>query len=135
MKDVQQTKRPVRKLYSKPVLLLLLVVIFLMAKATWGVYLKEKESRQNVAIVQSELAGLQKRQALLKDETEKLNSEEGVEEAIRKKFQVSKEGESVLVVVDKPLPQSVTEENKNFFSKMWDSVSGIFKKKSDQAVQ
>jgi cell division protein FtsB len=104
------------------------VMIVLLARGTWGVYKKEEESRSNIARVQVELQSLKDRRAVLVNETGKLATEEGVEAALREKYQVSKQGESVLVVVDKPLPPSVTEENNTFFSKMWKSMSGIFKK-------
>ncbi len=128
MKNAQS----IRKLYSKPFLIILLIIIILLIKGTWGVYLKEQESRGNAAMVKVELVNLEERKALLEIETKKLKSQEGIEEAIRKKFQVSKPGENVLVVVDKPLPASSVVENQNFFSKMWESVSGIFKKNEEQ---
>jgi cell division protein FtsB len=129
MKDVQPPKKKVktRKLYSKPVLIGLAILIVFIAKGTWGVYQKEIESRKNVAMVMTELESLEERKAFLEAETEKLNSMEGKEEVIRQKYQVSKNGEGVLVVVDKPLPVSDDENDRNFFSKMWHSVSGIFK--------
>lgn len=119
---------PVRKLYSKTVLLLLALAIVLFAKGTWGVYQKERESRRNVAMVHAELKSLKERKGLLQTETNKLGTPEGVEAALREKYQVSKEGESVLVVVDKPLPPTVNPQDERVFSKIWNSVSGIFKK-------
>jgi cell division protein FtsB len=115
------------QLYSKPALLLLAVMIVFLAKGTWGVYQKEHESRKNVARVQTELESLKLRKESLEAETKRLATDEGVEAALREKYQVSKEGESVLVVVDKPLPPSANEEDRNFFSKVWKSMSGIFK--------
>lgn len=134
MAKIQQKKStpPIRKLYSKPVLILLFLAIIVLTKAAWGVYLKEQESRKNVAMVKTELEALEKRRAILVAETEKLNTEEGVEEAIRRKFQVSKDGESVLVVVDKPLPAAINEDKRGFFGKVWESVSGIFKDKGEE---
>jgi cell division protein FtsB len=126
-KNQTAAKPKVRKLYSKTVLALLLVAIILLARGTWGVYQKEQESRRNVAMVNAELQSLMNRKALLQSETEKLATQEGIEAALREKYQVSKQGESVLVVVDKPLPPSATEDGNNFFSKFWHSVSGIFK--------
>lgn len=134
MKDVQPPKKKIstRKLYSKPVLVILAILIVFIAKGTWGVYQKEIESRKNVAMVMNELESLEQRKVFLEAETEKLNSEEGKEEVIRQKYQVSKDGERVLVVVDKPLPVTDDESDKNFFSKMWHSVSGIFKSKEEE---
>lgn len=125
-KNIQSTKTPKSRLHSLPVLVLLVVVIVLLARGTWGVYQKEKESRANVAMVQAELKTLKERKAVLEGETSRLATEEGVEAALREKYQVSKQGESVLVVVDKPLPATIVEEDKGFFSKMWKNVSGIF---------
>ena len=119
---------PVRTLYSKPVLVILLIVIVLLVRGTWGVYQKEQESRKNVAVVQSELSALKERQAVLHKETSKLATPEGVEAALREKYQVSKSGESVLVVVDKPLPPAAAPKEEGLFSKMWMKVGGVFKK-------
>ena len=119
---------PVRALYSKPMLFALAVVIMLLARGTWGVYQKEQESRKNVAMVQTELQSLKERKALLHDETGKLATPEGVEAALREKYQVSKDGESVLVVVDKPLPPAAAPKEEGAFSKFWTSLGGVFKK-------
>jgi cell division protein FtsB len=129
MRDIQPPKKKAktRKLYSKPVLIGLAILIVFIAKGTWGVYQKEIESRKNVAMVTKELESLEQRKAFLEAETEKLNSMEGKEEVIRQKYQVSKNGEGVLVVVDKPLPVVGGDSDDNFFSKMWHSMSGIFK--------
>jgi cell division protein FtsB len=134
-KNQSATKPKVRKLYSKPVLLLLIVAIILLARGTWHVYQKEQESRKNVAMVNEELQNLMKRKAMLQSETEKLATQEGIEAALREKYQVSKQGESVLVVVDKPLPPSAAEDNNNIFSKFWHSVSGIFKSNDEPVGQ
>ncbi len=121
-----------QRLYSKPVLIGLIIMIGLLARGTFEVYQKEKESRKNVAMVKREYDALMERRDLLKKETEKLATEEGIEAALREKYQVSKEGESVLVVVDKPLPPPPPPEQPDFFSKMWNNVSSIFK--SDEEV-
>lgn len=130
---LRQPLKPVKpsipKRYSLPTLIGLFIVVILLARATWGVYGKEQESRNNLAAVHAEFETLQKRQSLLKEETDKLNTQEGIEEEIRQKFQVAKPGESLLVVVDKPLPESTEDKDKGILSKIWSSMSGVFKKK------
>ena len=114
--------------YSKPFLIFLGILVLLLAKGTWGVWQKDKESKLNVAEVQQEFQELTKRKALLEGQVQKLNTQEGVEDTLRQKFQISKEGEKVLVVVDRT-PTSTQVEDTNIFKRIWSSVSGVFKKK------
>jgi cell division protein FtsB len=123
-------KKPFRITAHSPIVLLALMgIVVLLAHATWGIYQKEVESGKNVAAVQEEFKALQDRRNLLQQQTSSLNTEEGIEEELRQKFQVAKPGESLMVVVNKPLPPSAPEVNNNFFSKIWSNVSGVFNKK------
>ena len=128
MKENQPKKKYHFSIYSKPFLIFLAVVVFLLAKGTWGVLQKELESKRNVAEVSQEFNQLTKRKELLQGQVQKLNTEEGIEETLRQKFQISKEGEKVLVVVDRA-PTSTQAQNTNFFQRIWSGVSGVFKKK------
>lgn len=122
------SKPQIRKLYSKPVIIILFVLIILFAKGTWSIYQKESESRKNANLVKAELSELIQRKEALERQSAKLSTLEGREEVIREKYQVSKEGEKVLVIVEKPLPINAEAEDRSFFFKMWDSVSGIWKR-------
>lgn len=126
---MNKAKTPLR--YSIPALIGIAILAIILVRATIGIYHKEVESRNNLAAVSVEFATLEKRYGILKSETDKLNTEEGIEQEIRQKFQVAKPGESLLVVVDKPLPPSVQNDDSGFFSKMWSSMSGVFNKKPE----
>ena len=128
MKENYPKKKYHFSIYSKPFLVFLVVVVFFLAKGTWGVLQKELESKRNVAEVSQEFNQLSKRKELLQGQVQKLNTEEGIEESLRQKFQISKEGEKVLVVVDRA-PTSTQVQNTNFFQRIWSGVSGVFKKK------
>jgi len=128
MKENQPKKKYHFNLYSKPFLIFLVVVVILLVKGTWGVLQKERESKRNVAEVSQELVQLSKRKELLQSQIQKLNTEEGIEESLRQKFQISKEGEKVLVVVDRA-PTTTQSQNTNIFQKIWSGVSSVFKKK------
>lgn len=128
MREIQPKKKP--KLRIRPLLLMLVLVVavIFLAKASWGVLQKERESRANAEEVQKELDALLERKALLQGETDKLSTEEGLEEAIREKFQVSKNGESVMVVVEKPQEGPIIVERKGFFANMWSGITSLFGK-------
>jgi len=128
MKENHPKKKYHFSIYSKPFLIVLVAVAIILVNGTWGVLQKEIESKKNVAQVEQEFQQLTKRKELLKGQVQKLNTEEGIEESLRKKFQISKEGEKVLVVVDRA-PTSTQVQNTNFFQRIWSGVSGVFKKK------
>lgn len=99
MRDFER-KRKIRKaLYSPGVLLLLLVLLALAGKATWGLYAKERESRKNLNRVEDELHGLELREERLQADIARLKTPEGIEMEIREQFQVAKPGEKMVVLV------------------------------------
>ena len=55
----------------------------------------------NLSKTAASLEGLQARDKMLSAEIERLKTETGVEQEIREKFNLVKEGEEVIVVVDK----------------------------------
>lgn len=96
-------KRKLRNiLYSKAILSILGILILLLLYSVWGVYEKERETRvkksQRVEIL-DELRG---RETLLQNEVDRLSTERGIEEELRSKFEVAREGEEVIVIVDAP---------------------------------
>ena len=58
----------------------------------------------------------------MKTEIERLSTERGVDEEIRTKFRVVKEGEGMIVLVDSPDVSSTSSQNnaKSFWSKILD---------------
>lgn len=100
MLEFQEKKKLRNILYSKVTLLALFVVLIFIARATLSVYYKQKASGENLAKAKEEVAELEKREKTLNFEIERLKTEKGTEEEIRKKFMVGKVGEQVIVIVD-----------------------------------
>lgn len=106
MREYQRKRKIKRFLYSPLMLLALLALIALMGKATWGVYLKEKQSRMSLDRAAATLSSLEAREQRLTEKIERLKTLEGVEAEIREQFQVAKPGERMVVIVeDKKAPQ------------------------------
>lgn len=72
-----------------------------------GKYKQTREERQAAA---AGLAGLEKEKAVLEEKLSQLSTEEGIEENIRDRFLVAKEGEEVIVIVE---DESESEKDKN----------------------
>ncbi|MBU6431341.1 MAG: septum formation initiator family protein [Patescibacteria group bacterium] len=124
MLEFQEKKRLRNILYSKVTLFAIFILLIFVARATISVYYKQKASGENLAKVKEEAAGLEKRKKTLVSEIDRLSTDKGAEEEIRKKFLVGKAGEQVIVIVDDDkINKDETVGNigkKSFFSKFLD---------------
>ncbi len=100
MREFQQKQIFKEKLYSKTTVFILLVLALLLAKGVVNIYIKERESRKNKEEAELELANMQNRAEELKQASERLKTPVGIEQEIRSKFGVAKEGEKVILIVE-----------------------------------
>lgn len=100
MFEFRQRKRWKKIANSKIVFAVLVVMVFLFGRASLNVYGKYQEAGKNLSRSSGELAELQERRDTLTANVARLKTPEGVEEKIREKFQVAKEGENLIVIVD-----------------------------------
>lgn len=114
-------KRKIRKILSSPLVLLPLAVILLfLAQGTWNLYVKNRDSGLQLRLAQERLSRLEERQRALSTGIERLKTESGIEAEIRDRFQMAKEGEKAVVIVDsssKPVQLELSEEG--FLQKIW----------------
>jgi len=96
------------RLFVKRVSLLALFALFAIAAAgVWGVYQKARESGKLRKEAELEKADLVERQARLQEDISKLNTDRGLEEALRQQFALAEQGERLIVIVDPPSATSV----------------------------
>jgi len=124
MREFQDRKKNKKRLYSIWTLLALLVVMFLFGKGLVSAYEKEKSTKAELNRLAAEKADIESRYNNISKENDTLKTNDGIESAIRQKFDVAKKGEGVIVIVDKTV--EVQEEKKGFMRKVWDSVKGVF---------
>jgi cell division protein FtsB len=117
MRDFQQKKRWRNVLESWPVLILLGIILLFFAWGVIGVLVRMQTTRENRKIAENRLNELQKKKEIFEYDVKKLASPNGIEESIREKFPVVKEGEGLIIVVDdKDKNTETKEEEKGFFS-------------------
>jgi cell division protein FtsB len=96
-------KRKMRTvIYSPWVAVLLLGLLIVSGRAAWGMYDTYTESVAKRIESEREWGILTEREKELRNSIERLSHERGIEEEIREKYMVAKEGERVLVVTDAP---------------------------------
>ena len=126
MSDFVRKKKKQRILYSRPILLALVVAVIFVAKGAWGIYKKERDTRENFRAALMELENAKNRESVLKNQLEKLNTESGVEKEIRDRFNVVKEGENVAIIVE-PQKEDLKNKNEDERSGFWSWIKDIFK--------
>ena len=108
-------KRKIKSwLFSKPAIVVLLVVASFLANSVYALYQKERETATKYAKRQAELAELNAHAAALSAEVEYMQSTRGIEEEIRDRFDVVKKGEQAVIVMEQrhptTSPAAVTSE-------------------------
>lgn len=99
MIEFQQKKKIRKILYSPIVLIILFIILAILLRSLWGVYEKERISSENLSKEKNELEKLSIREKNLARALEYLKTDQGIENEIRSKFRVVKEGEKVAVIV------------------------------------
>ena len=117
MRNFQEKKGLRHIIQSKLALMLLGVIIFVFAWSVIQLMGKTRETAKYKNIVEDKVAELQKGKEKFSSDIAKFQTEEGIEENIREKFGLAKEGENMVVIVeDKNLPEKQEIESKGFFS-------------------
>lgn len=101
MASFGQKKKISEYLYSKPTIAVLLIVVGFLSVAVYQRYTVEREMAARKEAIQTERQELIERKEQLEERVEYLGGDRGIEEEIRKHFDVAKEGEQVVIIVDK----------------------------------
>jgi cell division protein FtsB len=94
----------------------------ILSYSVWGAYLKESDTNERWKSRESVLTELQGRESELQTEIDRLETAKGIEAEIRSKFEVAKEGEEVIVIVEPPKEDGevITPEEKSFWERIFE---------------
>ena len=124
MKDYQE-KRQVRELFaSRIIVLFLFFLIISTGVASFRALMKGWEVRAEKEAAEKRVEELKKEQEVLSSELQDFDSGRGIEREAREKLNLRKPGEEVVIIRDASAETSSddTTSNKNFFSRIWDSL-------------
>ena len=91
---------PVRLMRRRIIIIVLLLILAGAVRGVWGVYHKEYESSLLRVEAEAQLEGVKEREMQLRADLARLKSERGIEEVLRKEYELAREGEGVLVIID-----------------------------------
>lgn len=110
-------KRKMRTIFNSRVTQVILVVLSLMVLwSAYDRYLVAKEMSEKRYALEKEMSDLKERQETLGAEVKYLSSERGIEAEMRREFDIAREGEQVVIILDdevattvKPMSTSTSE--------------------------
>jgi len=85
---------------SKPVLVLLVLLLIAFVWSVFGLMIRMQETSKNKKIEENKIFDLMQRRDTLSVDIDSLKTEKGVEENIREKFGLTKDGEGMIIIVD-----------------------------------
>lgn len=125
MRELQKRRKTRHLIYSLPSLFILAVITFILAKGAVGVLGKGRESSEMTRNLEEKTVSLAMREIELKENIERLETEEGIREEIRDKFSVTEEGEFVAVIVDERRATSSGENmDLPWYKRFWLAIIG-----------
>ena len=127
MRELQQKQKARQRLYSMPALVILGLFTLLIAHGAYSVLKKKQDSAVYVQELQAKVEDLSNRQFEVKSDITRLQTEEGIDTEIKKKFSVSKAGEHVVVIVDPRTPTTHTEATStHWYTKFMSTLSNLW---------
>jgi cell division protein FtsB len=94
-------KRKIRRIvYSKPMIGAIFLCTLMLSFSVYDRYVVSKEMKMKLDERYAELEELEMRAQALESKVQYLTDERGVEEELRNRFDVAKEGEQVVILVD-----------------------------------
>lgn len=118
MLEFKKRRRFKKRIYSRLSIFALLVLTFFLAKGAIGMFQKTLEAKAQYNQNSDQYEKLLKRSQDLESDLEYISSELGQEEELRKKFNVAKDGEEVITIIDSSGPQE--PEKKGFWESIFD---------------
>ena len=110
---------------SKIFLVVLIIAAFVFGKAAFFMNKQKMETKKMVASVSGEYEELNKRFSDAKNDLEYMNSSTGKEKEIREKFDLGKEGEKAIFIVEEKIPPLMPKEPSGF-GKFLTNVKNLF---------
>lgn len=128
MFDFHEKRKIRRILYSKFLIGAIFLIAIVIGRSVYERFTVEREMALKLEERSGELEALKQRANLLEGKVEHLKNERGIEEELRSRFDVVKDGEQVVILIDDVVEEAsdvdlkaTTTDEKHFFEvlKFW----------------
>jgi hypothetical protein len=119
-KRKKQKKEP---LQMKIVLILVLIIALFLANASFNMYKRSSDTKEYLSAIEKEYVSLDSQYKAVVKDLEYIQSETGLEREIRSKFDLAREGEVSIVIIEEELPEIQEPKKRNLWEKIVNWVS------------
>lgn len=115
-------------MYSTPMLVVIFLFVLIFIRGAWNAINKEWVSREATRELVTKAENFKSRESELERNIKELETEEGVREEIRAKFNVAEEGDNFIVLVDQPgIEESPATSTRPALEKWWSGLKNLFR--------
>jgi cell division protein FtsB len=125
MANFQRKSKGKNILYSKVSIVILGLIFLFLLVGVISMIRKTREAYINKEVAKEKLAELKGQKTNLENETTKLKTDKGIEENIREKFRVVKDGEGLVIITDEKSKSEESDNNKKDGG-FWQFIKNIF---------
>lgn len=97
----------------------LLIITILLTRSVISMYQKNARASEKAQSARIDLAKVEERKESLEQGLGHIKTTRGVEEELRRKFDVARNGEHLLVIVDKEVEAVIPTEKNSWISSVW----------------
>ena len=134
MREFQERRKLRKIIFSRFAFALLAIILVFLAYSTVKIYLRSRQAKDVNEMVKKEVEDLKNRKSELEATVKRLETEAGIEEEIRSKFPVQKQGENTVMIVEEEKKENLPEQSPSgfflnlprFFRGIWQFVKNIF---------
>lgn len=123
MNNIRRVKKIGDYLSSVLVLIILLIIAFFIARGSVNMYKKSKETQSFYETMKQEYAKLENQYQSASNDLSYINTLTGFEKEVRERFDLSKEGEKAIFIIEEEVFIPPPPENKTFWEKTKDWLS------------
>lgn len=124
---IELKKKSNYRFWHSPIMLIFIFCVFMLFLYNIiGLIEKERETSHKKELILEEIEELRQREISLNKDILRLQTEDGKEEIIREKYQVAREGEKMVIIVDEKDDVSLTEKE-DIDHSFWGWIKRIFK--------
>jgi cell division protein FtsB len=118
MNRKRKKKKIQEYLSSKVILIILLALLFFLANAAWNMKTKSDSAQQYLDALEDEYKSLDSQYQEVTEELKVIRSGTGIEREIRSKFDLGREGERAIMIIEEEIPEIMEPKEENFWDKI-----------------
>ncbi len=113
-------------LYSRITVILLLIVVLFLSFSVYSVFEKRQQAQSRATVAEQEAQALSLRKAKTQTEIQNLQTNEGIEQVLRDKYRAAKDGEGLVVIVDRT-SKNTTNKDEDVNISIFERISRFFR--------